>query len=159
MNNINLCIMQNNLSSGFYRAVLLYSSMILFSLYLFSAPAHLTEQAKAESDELFEGTWTLEGVSAFEDNKQKIPFSVDSICCNEISSEIIIQQDEITFVRNSGEYKAKYKDAVKKNMFYYPFYSGWEIVDNKLIVHWGQDVELPTGGTRIRTIVLTYKQK
>ena len=52
--------MQNNLSSGFYRAVLLYSSLILFSLYLFSAPAHLAEQAKADNDELFEGTWTLE---------------------------------------------------------------------------------------------------
>ena len=115
-------------------------------------------QAKENNEKTLRGSWVLENVSAFEDDVEVKPFSVDSICCVQISTEIDIQQDEVTFVLESGEHKVKYEKAVRKNAFYFPFYAGWKIVDDKLQLHWGQDVDRPTG-TIIRTIALTYKLK
>ena len=115
-------------------------------------------QTKENNEKTLRGRWVLENVSAFEDDVEVKPFSVDSICCVQISTEIDIQQDEVTFVLESGEFKIKYEKAVRKNAFYYPSYAGWKIIDGKLQLHWGQDVNRPTGAT-IRTIVLTYKLK
>jgi len=115
-------------------------------------------QTKESDEKTLQGRWVLENVSAFEEDVEVRPFSADSICCVQISTEIDIQQDEVTFVVASGEFKVKYEKAVRKNAFYYPLYAGWKIVDGKLQLHWGQDVERPTG-TIIRTIMLTYKLK
>ena len=115
-------------------------------------------QAKENDEKTLQGRWVLENVSAFDEDVEVKPFSADSICCVPISTEIDIQQDDVTFVLESGEFKIKYEKAVRNNAFYYPFYAGWKIVDGKLQLHWGQDVDRPTGST-IRTIMLTYKLK
>jgi len=115
-------------------------------------------QEKENNEKSLIGKWILEKVSAFDEAEEVIPFSVDSICCNVISSEIDIQKDIVTFVLESVAYKVKYEKAIRKNIFYFPFYAGWKIVDDKLQLHWGQDVNRQTG-TIIRTIVLTYKLK
>ena len=115
------------------------------------------EAAYTDTD-LLQGKWVLENVSAFDENMKTMPFSIDSICCQEISTEIDIQRDEVTFTFESGEHKVEYERAVRKSAFYFPFYAGWKIVDNKLQLSWGQDVEI-SAGTIIQTIVLTYKLK
>ena len=128
-----------------------------FAAGLCSIPGVGFAQAKENDEKSLQGKWTLEKVSAFDEDVEIIPFNVDSICCVNISTEIVIQEDEVTFALESGEYKVTYEKAIRKNVFYYPHFAGWKIVDSKLQLHWGQDVNLPTGGTIIRTIVLTYK--
>ena len=116
-------------------------------------PEHLEKNKKS-----LQGKWVLENVSAIEDGVEVIPFSMDSISCCEIATEIDIQHDVITFTFSSGEQKLNFEQVIKKNAFYFPFYSGWKIVDDKLQLHWGHDVDR-LEGTIIQTIVLTYKLK
>ena len=127
--------------------------IFLMLLSSFSAFAQL----KNEQKQILEGKWVFESVSAFEENVQ-IPFSVENIYF-EIPVEMDIQQDEVTFIRKGGEVKVKYDDVVRRKSFCFPICGGWEIVDSKLQLNWGQDTDSPTGGTIIRTIVLSYSRK
>ena len=58
-------------------------------------------QTKENDEKTLQRRWVLENVSAFDENVEVRPFSADSI---PISTEIDIQQDELTFVLESGEF-------------------------------------------------------
>jgi len=128
-----------------------------FTASIWAMPVLSFGQTEAKNEKLLQGTWVLESVTAFDESMQIIPVNADSISYCEIPTEIDIQQDEVTFVRKSGTSKAKYKDVVRKNSLRFPAYAGWEIVDNKLQLQWGEDL---TGqAPKMRTVVLTYKLK
>ena len=100
-----------------------------------------------------QGKWVLENVSAFEGNVQ-IPF-VDNLDC-EFSTEMDIQQDEITFICKERVNKAKYDAVVRGNFLCYSVCAKWKIEENKLQLQWIQDTD---GAAGIRTIVLSYSRK
>ena len=102
------------------------------------------------------GKWVFESVAAFEDNVQKIPFSMDSLDCCEAPKEMDIQQNEITFVWKESTYTERYGIAVKGGILCFPICAEWKIVGNKLQLSWTQDLNSNPNGL---IIVLTYKLK
>ena len=104
-----------------------------------------------------ESKWVLECVSAFEENIQK-PFSIDSLDY-EIPNEIDIQHKEIVFIFKEHKETVKYETVINGKYFCFSLCAGWKIIDKKLQLHWGQDIDIPQKGTIIRTIELTYKLK
>ena len=112
-------------------------------------------QTNEQNEKALKGKWILEKVSAFEENVQKIPFSVDSLGC-EIPVEINIQQENITFVRKKHSDTAKYNFVVRGGILCFPICAEWKVVAKKLQLKWVQDVDSSPNGL---TIVLTYKLK
>ena len=117
--------------------------------------------AQTNEENPLQGEWVFESISAFEEEVQRIPFSVDSLenvmsCC-EVPLEMDIQQEEIVFVRKNGTGKAKYDFIVRENGMCVPICAGWKIVNNKLQLQWTQDLEGQE--PKVLTIVLTYKRK
>jgi len=111
-------------------------------------------QSKSEQEQLPQGKWVFESVSAFGENVQ-IPFSVNNIDF-EIPAEIEVQQSKITFMWKAGAEKVNYNDVVRGIFLCFPVCAEWKITENKLELQWIQDVDTPTG---VRNITLTYSLK
>ena len=133
-------------------------SIIAFITMIYGMSFLSFAQTKESDEKSLQGKWTLENVSAFEDNVQKLPFSVDNID-SEIPKEIDIQQDNITFGWKESKQKVKREVVVNGNSLCFPICAEWKIVDNKLQLQWMQDIDSPTDDLKMRTIVLTYSRK
>ena len=133
-------------------------SIIAFTTMIYGMSFLSFAQTKESDEKSLQGKWTLENVSAFEDNVQKLPFSVDNID-SEIPKEIDIQQDNITFGWKESKQKVKREVVVNGNSLCFPICAEWKIVDNKLQLQWMQDIDSPTDDLKMRTIVLTYSRK
>ena len=124
-------------------------------------PVMTFAQVNENDEKLLQKKWILENVSAFEENVQKLPFSLDSLdnamSCYEVPSEMDIRQDEIVFVRKNGTDKARYDLVVNGNGMCIPICAQWKIVGKKLQLQWTQDIEGKE--PKVLTIVLTYKLK
>lgn len=125
---------------------LLLVCLLLASITVQAAGALLPQGQK----QIPEGKWILESVSAFEENVQT-PFSVDKLGF-EIPTEMVIQQDEITF-------DGKESTKVDENFLCFQVCARWEIVDNTLQLQWKQDIEDAANSVDTRTIVLSYVRK
>ncbi len=132
------------------------SIVIILLCLLLSAT---TLQAFGQSKESLQGKWTLERISAIEDNEQ-ITISVDNVIF-EIPSEIDIQQNEVTFVHKGNKTKVKYDVVIKGNIFCFPACVDWKITGNKLQLQWIQqpDPDIIATGVKVRTIILDYNRK
>ena len=102
------------------------------------------------------GKWTFEGITAFERNVQQ-PFNLDDLCC-ELPNVMDIRQDEIMFEWKGRTSVAKYNEVFKLDMICVFVCTEWKIVDNKLQLHWTQDVGGGEGeDLRMFAMTATYK--
>ena len=112
-------------------------------------------QTKENDDKLLHGKWVLENVSAFDENRKKLPLNADSLEVS-IPLEMDIQQENIVFVWKEYTETAKYNAVVKGEALCFPICAEWKVSKNKLQLQWIQDMDIDDAEMDV-TIVLTYK--
>ena len=131
-------------------------TLMIVAIISYNISAMAFAQTNNNDPNLLKGKWVLDTITAFEENGQTTPYSLDNLSCC-IPTEIDIQPDVVAIVRNGHTDRLEYGMIVRENSICFAMCAEWKIEENKLLLQWTQDVE---GQEPDRlTIVLTYNSK